>query len=228
MIDTLSHYIADSLPPAWRFEHDPSFRFVTNPNLALKVAPDGRLNPFIGNTIVFNLSPEAKATISRFQQELYQQAAPLLAVPLDPDTFHMTLHDLANGPDNRETRNRMNEVAPKATLLLETVKRNYSSPLHLRGTWTFNMVNTSIVLGLSPETKSKQQLDDLYCRFHEIVPLNYAMTPHITLAYFKPGRYTKTELDLLRPVLHPADFSLSLDMSYLEFQTFSDMNHYTT
>jgi len=228
MVDILSHYYQDSLPPAHLFEEDPQFRFATNPNLARKVAPDGGMLPFIGNTVVFTLPLQAKAELTRIQRELYHRAAPLLAVPLDPDTFHMTLHDLANGSDNPETRAWMGEVAPKAAALLHQMKQEFSTPLHLHGTWLFNMVNTSIVLGLAPDADSERLLDELYRRFHDIVPLNYALTPHITLAYFKPGCYTKEELDLLRPALCPVKFSLTLDLAALEFQTFQDMNHYQT
>lgn len=228
MIDILSHYIPHSLPPVRCFQEDPDFRFETAPNLALKIASDGTINPFPGNTVVFRLHRAEREQLSQLQDRLYQRCSHLLAQPLNPDTFHMTLHDLANGPESPETRRWMAETAPRATAFLKQLKEEYSAPLSLRGTWLFNMVNTSIVLGLEPVCGCAAQLDALYCRFHEVVPLNYAMTPHITLAYFKPGRYSLEELSPLRQVLCPVEFSTTFEMRDLEFQTFQDMDHYAT
>ena len=93
----------------------------------------------------------------------------------------------------------------------------------------FNMVNTSIVLGLAPEdSEGEVRLQRMYEALHAAVPLSYALTPHITLAYFKPGVYSGKELETLRSTLKPADISIKLDMNKLVLQHFEDMNHYIT
>lgn len=228
VIDTLANYIPESLPSVQQFWEDPNFRFVTNPGLEKKVTHEGELKPFIGNTVVFRLRPEVQTALEELQQELYKTSAHLLAEPLAASTFHVTLHDLANGPDSAETRQWMAAVEPEAKRLVGQLKETYTQPMLFRATWLFNMVNTSVVLGLAPMFGCEQQLDEMYEAFHELVPLNYALTPHITMAYLKPGSYTEQELAPLREQLQPVKLTFSVRMQDLEFQTFSSMNSYQT
>jgi hypothetical protein len=93
----------------------------------------------------------------------------------------------------------------------------------------FNMVNTSIVLGLEPaDGDSYGQLDAMYQAMENIVHLGYALTPHITLAYFRPGTAEGSALERLRQVLTPEPLHITLTMENLVYQTFSDMDHYQT
>ena len=92
MINTLDDYICRSLPQ-WG-------DITTNPNLRTKVDEAGNLLPFLGNTVVFLLDDDTKEKLRQLQESLYQAAPDMLAQPLQMSTFHMTLHDLANGtPD---------------------------------------------------------------------------------------------------------------------------------
>ena len=101
--------------------------------------------------------------------------------------------------------------------------------LKMRTTCTFNMVNTSIVLGLKPaDSGSWKQLDDMYCALETVKTLGYALTPHITMAYFRPGNYNQTQLEVLRKVLSPVDMEIELRMENLVCQNFYSMNHYET
>jgi hypothetical protein len=140
----------------------------------------------------------------------------------------MTLHDLVNGPaGDQEIRQRMEVIAPQAKDLISRFRAK--PPILMRGSWMFNMVNTSIVLGLKPvDADGEQRLGSMYQAFEKILPLGYALTPHITLAYFKPGVYSGKELETLRSTLKPADISVKLDMNKLVLQHFGDMNHYIT
>lgn len=100
MINTLDDYIWRSLPDYGDFS--------TNPNLRMKVDETGRFLPFYGNTTVFLLDEETKTKLQQLQQELYHHAGWMLSQPLDPSTFHMTLHDLVNGPvRNQELLEKM-------------------------------------------------------------------------------------------------------------------------
>lgn len=220
MINTLSDYIHSSMPPWGGFE--------TNPNLSKKVSPEGNLLPFRGNTTVFLLEDSVKAQLRQLQEGLYQAAPDMLAQPLQPSTFHMTLHDLVNGPaDQHGLDARMQEVEEQAAALLSGWK--HQPPLVMKTTWLFNMVNTSIVLGLAPaDEDSWNRLDRMYTELESVAHLGYALTPHITMAYFRPGKYSQEQVQKLSAVLRKVDMDVTLYTNDLVLQNFSDMNHYVT
>lgn len=152
----------------------------------------------------------------------------MLSQQLDPSTFHMTLHDLVNDPEMTEDlRMRMLESKTKATQIL-TQWQNLP-PLHMKTTWLFNMVNTSIVLGLTPaDEETWRRLDEMYTALESVVRLGYALTPHITMAYFKPGIWSQYDLNCLRTALCPVELEVELKMEDLVYQEFIHMNHYET
>ena len=221
MLNILRGYIENSLPSTGILQ--------TRPSLTAKVDKDGHFLPFIGNTAVFLLDEPTKQAIIPLQEALYAHAGSLLAERLSPDTFHLTLHDLANGPPGSETRLWMAKTAAAAPQVLNAIRAEDPAPLSMKATWVFNMVNTSIVLGAEPaDADTHARLSRMYTQIHPVVPLNYALTPHITLAYFRPGCYTQTNLAPLRKALKAVDLTFSLQMENLVFQNFSDMNHYET
>ena len=221
MLNILRGYIENSLPHHGMLE--------TRSSLRTKVDENGQFLPFIGNTAVFLLDEPTKRALIPLQEALYAHAGALLAEKLSPDTFHLTLHDLANGTPSPETRLWMAKTAPTARAILNSIRSEYPAPLSMKATWVFNMVNTSIVLGAEPaDPVSHARLSRMYTQLHPVVPLNYALTPHITLAYFRPGCYTQDDLAPLREALKAVDLTFSLHMENLVFQNFSDMNHYET
>lgn len=220
MINLLDSYIQNSLPECGDF--------VTNKNLRLKVSPDGKLLPFFGNTTVFLLNSGTKEFLTQLQAELYSKAGDLFAQKLDPKTFHVTLHDLVNGPEpDTELIRRMTDAESKAREFLAL--HQGSAQLKMNATWLFNMVNTSVVLGLSPANEeSWNLLDDMYNALETAVPLGYGLTPHITMAYYKPGRYSQQEIQKLKKALCPVALEITLDPEDLVYQEFTDMNHYVS
>lgn len=220
MINLLDDYIWRSLPM--------QSNFLTNPNLCKKVDIKGQILPFYGNTVVFDLDEATKKVLLSLQEELYRKAGWMLAQKLDSETFHMTLHDLVNAPElTDDLQYRMQEAEVKAKAILESWKEQPS--LRMKATWLFNMVNTSIVLGLAPsDEESWYRLDEMYTELDSVVHLGYALTPHITMAYFKPGTYTQYDLNYLSQALHPVDLNVELSFENLVYQEFSDMNHYRT
>jgi len=220
MINTLDDYIRHSLPAYGNFS--------TNPNLIKKADQNGKLLPFFGNTIVYLLDNNTKYRIAALQDELYCAAPVMFSEKLKPDTFHMTVHDLVNGHINDiQLQEQMAAIYPKARDILRREKPGHI--LRMKTTWMFNMVNTSIVLGLTPsDAGSYRTLDRLYCSFEEIMPLGYALTPHITLAYFKPGIYEEIAVAKLRDYLHSVEMEISLEPQNLVIQDFTDMNTYRT
>lgn len=220
MINILEDYIFRSLPE-WG-------DFTTNPGLTNKVNPIGDFLPFYGNTVVFDLRDETKRALQDLQEKLYRNAGWMLSQKLDPSTFHMTLHDLANGPElTEELKAKMAEAEKKAKPLL--AQWQSLPPLHMKATWLFNMVNTSIVLGLAPaDEETWRRLDEMYTELDSVVHLGYALTPHITMAYFKPGIWSQYDLNCLRKALCPVELEFELKMENLVYQEFIDMNHYET
>ena len=99
----------------------------------------------------------------------------------------------------------------------------------MKAACTFNMVNTSVVLLLEPaDDRAWQLLDDLYRRFQQVRHLPYALTPHITLAYFRPGCYNAEETEILRSALGQVQLEISLSTDNLLLQNFETMNDYQT
>lgn len=220
MLNLLEDYISRSLPEQGEFQ--------TDPNLLKKVDWDGNFLPFYGNTMVFLLDDGVKEDLKMLQTQLQDAAGWMLSQPLSPDTFHMTLHDLVNGTEKTpDLCQRMEEAEQKAKAL--QAQWANMPPLRMKTTWLFNMVNTSIVLGLAPtDQETALRLDAMYTALESVVPLGYGLTPHITMAYFRPGCYSAAQLQVLRNVLCPIELELQLDLGKLVYQRFSDMNHYTT
>lgn len=220
MINTLDDYICHSMPQ-WG-------DFTTNPNLRKKVDEEGNLLPILGNTVIFLLDDKTKEKLQQIQESLYQTAPEMLAQPLQMSTFHMTLHDLANGmPDQPGLQDYMNYTQERVSQILPGWKD--APPLRMKTTWLFNMVNTSIVLGLAPaDEESWRRLDEMYTILEDVVHLGYALTPHITMAYFLPGTYSPEQVQRLTVILRNVELEITLDMKNLVLQEFFDMNHYET
>lgn len=220
MLNTLDDYIPHTLPGYGEF--------FTNPALEMKVDASGRLLPFYGDTVVFILSDEAKRALALLQDELYSAAPMLLAQRLDPDSFHMTLHDLSNAA--RQDAALISAMVENGKAAKEHIARwQGRAPLHMKATWLFNMVNTSIVLGLVPaDDESRRALEEMYDSMESVISLGYPLCPHVTMAYFRPGTYSQTELASLRRALRPVELDVELCMDKLCYQRFTDMNHYFT
>jgi hypothetical protein len=220
MLNLLDGYIQNSLSCEKEFK--------TNPNLKMKVSENREFRRFEGNTVVFLLDEKTKCLIAKLRDQLYATSSNMLAAKLDHETFHMTLHDLENvGRGEENLSLRMEKIASQAKELLLPLRERKA--IRMSGTCMFNMVNTSIVLGLGPvDEESERSLNEMYEAFEKILPLGYALTPHITLAYFYPGIYTAEETAALSKALCPVDIEITMKMENLVLQCFTDMNHYVT
>src|SRR5699024_741804 len=109
-----------------------------------------------------------------------------------------------NGSVHSEALARDMERVKDQVLPLLQIWQN-EPPLQMRATRTFNLVHTSVVLGLEPsDADSWRQLDRMYQELEAVVPLGYGLTPHITLAYYKPGSYSEADAARLRATLGPS------------------------
>lgn len=191
--------------------------FCTSPGLRQKVDETGWFKPYRGNTVIFRLgdveykqqkgrhSPaKMQAQIEGIKTRLYARCGIMLAEPLPQCTFHITLHDLQSegGAGSPEFIDQMGKSGRKAREILSGFRKYFHEPLRLRGTWVFNLVNTSIVLGFCPEDEdSCRRLMAMYQELQEAAFLPYPLTPHVTLAYYRPGAYGQKDLERLRQFL---------------------------
>ena len=206
--------------------------FYTNHNLINKINYDGKMSEFIGNTVVFSITDDVKNIIYNIQNKLYVECRDILAKPLSKDTFHITLHDLINGKPSDEINNKIENIQPLALKLVNDISnRNFN--IKLQSTFLFNMVNTSMVVGFEPvDDKSCMELMKYYEMFQEIVNLDYPLTPHVTVAYFKPNKEKIDEnwiyklQEVINFVKNQERIQLTLTNKMLEYQIFLDMNNY--
>ena len=216
------------------FMHDSLPReggFTTRELLREKVSPEGRMLPFFGNTMIYDLPDAVKVRIGSMQTQLHHLGGWFLAEPLSTDTLHLTLHDLLNGTDEAALRDGVAETGAQAKALLAEVRREIAPPVRLTSVAAFNMVNGSVTLGFAPDTEADcAAIMALHARFQDVVRLNYPLTPHVTLAYFKPGEYGREMVDALAEALQRINampkVHLTLSADMLEYRRFSDMNHY--
>jgi 2'-5' RNA ligase len=195
-------------------------------SLADKIDEENRLKAFFGDTVVFDLDEAVKNRISDLADRLYSHAGDCLAERLSGATLHMTLHDLSNGTNLSEIQGKMaeNEEKIRSTSLP-------SRTIKMKSTFVFNMVNTSLVLGLVPADEGEHiKLMELYDVFDEILEAKYPLTPHITLAYFTPsgfGDEAKARLEAaVNEINLDSQFEIILDTKKLHYQHFFSMNDY--
>ena len=224
--DRTEHFTTYSLPNLNEWEC-----WNTHSKLEDKVDFEGRMRPFRGNTVVFELGEDVQMLMRKIQGLLKEECGSMMAEELDISSCHLTLHDLKNEYNSEDVLSEISETRKEALRKIVYWKIFEFPGIRLRATRVFNMMNTSVVLGFEP-------VDDEYCRmlmslyeeFHDVVPLDYELTPHVTIGYYKPGSYGKEEIDKLAEVFasvnRDLDLEISLSWKQLAYQEFSDMNHY--
>ena len=215
------------------FQHDSlphESALTTKPLLVEKVAQDGTLRPFFGNTMIFDLPQAVQLQIAQWQVTLHHRCGWMFAQSLAPDTLHMTLHDLLNGVDEAALAESVRQTGEQAKSILAELRKDVQ-PIHLTSTLAFNMTNGSVCLGFAPDTEDDcARLMGMHARFQQVVALNYPLTPHVTLAYFKPGIYGPEEVAQLAGALAEINalpkVHLTVDGECLHYYRFEDMNTY--
>ena len=213
----------DSLP------HDGPL--TTKPLLVEKVAPDSTLLPFFGNTMIFDLPQDVQLTIARMQLLLHHRCGFMLAQPLAPATLHMTLHDLLNGVDAATLAEPVRRTGEAAKAILHRQRAAQQPPIRLTSTLAFNMVNGSVALGFAPDAEADcAALMAMHADYQSVVALDYPLTPHVTLAYFRPGSYAPEAVTALAEALAAINalpkVHIAVDAGCLHYYTFEDMNTY--
>ena len=179
---------------AWKRERITGW-FGTNPNVLNKVDPDGQYRTFPGTTVVFRCNEPMFEVISPLQDELHFQLteSEILAQRLPSATFHMTVHDLVS-PEQKNAHSlpdyfhEMDDSLRRAVEVVSSFRKSYRDKcISMAADHVVNMVSKSIVMLLKPvKEEDFELLLEMYHQFDEIIRLPYPLTPHITLAYFKP------------------------------------------
>ena len=172
--------------------------FHTHEGLTRKVAPDGSFRPFPGTTVVFRAGRMCLKGVGLMQRALYAllEGTGMLSSPLPEATTHMTLHDLvspeaceADPADRERYDSETADSLNRAAAAVEEIRRTYAGQrVVMKADRIVSMMSKSLVLMLKPASEGDMELLlELYGRFDGIRRLAYPLTPHITLAYFRPG-----------------------------------------
>lgn len=207
--------------------------FKGNPSLEKKVHPNNTFRPFYGDTVVFDLDDITKEQLTKWLDELYAIVPECFSERLAADTFHMTLHDLCNSQDYSEIAEKVEVNKEKILGLCKEIPK--FNVIKMKSKYIFNMVNTSLVLGLYPADETEyKKLMTLYETFNEVKKFPYSLTPHITLAYYNVHGFNETSARKLEElVCHlncvelENEMEIVLEAKDLYYQYFESMNRYT-
>ena len=206
-----------------------------------KVGLNNCFSPFAGDTVVFKIYKKDRDKINAYVDQLYSEAPECFSERLHPHTIHMTLHDLTTLPDcpslscaeelvnhKVENFNKLFELKSKQAFEVPGI----SSGIRMRTNFMINMVNTSVVLCLVPDTADDyKKLISLYTIIDEnVIKLPYPFTPHVTLAYYNRNGFnihSANKLKVLITNLNVHDsFTIFLDPKNLVYQKFLSMNYF--
>ena len=203
--------------------------FSVNPLLTQKVDSTNKFKSFYGDTVVFSLDDEIKARLGNYVDILYSSVPQCFCERLTPHTFHMTLHDLDNCAFLGDVKNELFRNEINVAEKIGEFKKFKGAEIRLKSKYIFNMVNTSLVLGLYPVDENNYRvLTQMYSVLDGVKKLSYPLTPHITLAYFNINGFDSHDAtalgDTVRRINDMLDFSVTLRDLY--YQKFMSMNNY--
>lgn len=204
--------------------------FKGNPSIPQKVGKDNMFRNFYGDTIVFALDESVKEKLAEYVELLYQSAPECFCERLVPHTFHVTLHDLSNAPVLQDVAEELFENELKVIEKMEEIQKQENEIIKMKSKYIFNMVDTSLVLGLYPVDEGEyRRLMDLYFLFDTVKKLSYPFTPHITLAYYNVNGFDLQAARSLEGAvneLNKNEIEIELNVNHLYYQKFKSMNDY--
>ena len=203
--------------------------------LKSKVEDSGKLVPFFGDTTVITMDEETKEISTFYQKKIIEAVPEVFAEPLDEKYFHITIHDLSNGPvetDDLKSRMEKNKLlCREAFNKLAEYFEKYPEQAVIKVRSTCLLPHATVSIRFIPETERDYRiLFNIYNLLEEVLYLEYWLRLHISLCYFKPFPFTEEQMKLLYKVLEKynkeMDFSVSMDFRKLAYQRFYDMNDY--
>lgn len=236
-MDTFGKYESydDFLNRIFSFQR-PDFRFGVErlfPSYSVKskVNEKGEFSRFVGDTVVFGLDEKTKMFIEHYYiKPLYRTTSECFAEQLDESMIHMTLHDL--NASTKEDEKLMVDMLETEIKLYEIITGIgiESERIEMETTCVFNMVNTSLVLGLKPKSEEDyHKLMKIYQMVESVHKLPYPFTPHITLAYYNRNGVGEEYLQRLERIINDLNrekFDIILSTDRLYYQKFISMNLY--
>lgn len=204
--------------------------FDCNPSMSHKVDKNNTFKSFYGDTVVFELDDSVKAKLAEYTNLLHGNTPQCFCERLVANTFHVTLHDLSNSTVLRDIgedvfNNELKIIEKKSEL-----QKHKNVKIKMKSNYIFNMVSTSLCLGLFPADDAEyQKLMELYYIFDDIKNLGYPLTPHITLSYYNINGFDTKSARILESTvneLNKNQFELELNINKLYYQKFTNMNNY--
>ncbi|MDE6618165.1 MAG: hypothetical protein K2K13_03980 [Clostridiales bacterium] len=203
--------------------------FTVSQSVAHKVNADNTFKNFYGDTMVFDLDDDTKSKLTEYTDLLYREVPQCFCDRLIPHTFHVTLHDLSNSPTLSEVAEQTFYNELKILQIKSDLQKLNPAKIKLKNTYVFNMVNTSLVLGLSPATeKDYNAIMGLYSIIDGVKKLPYSFTPHITLAYYNVNGFDGNAAKRLENIVNKINAKIEMELSLtdLYYQKFTSMNDY--
>ncbi|MBE6165583.1 MAG: ligT like phosphoesterase [Streptococcus gallolyticus] len=207
----------------------PEEGFLVSPSLNKKVHSDNTFRDFYGDTVVFDLAEKDKVWLATLVQKLYDELSVCFAEAFPVSSYHMTLHDLSSG-------SHLSGLTAELETNCQRLKRQllsqplFSQKIKMRSNFIFNMVNTSLVMGLVPASEADYtKLTSLYALVDDVKALPYPFTPHITLAYYNIDGFSAEQVRKLKGLvveLNKTQHDFVLDSEKLYYQTFTSMKEY--
>ena len=162
---------------------------------------------------------------------LYNTAPDCFSEKLKDDTFHMTLHDLANSSQKEDVSSQMEDNLSRIKAKLQSTPIQ-DQEIVMKSHFIINMVDTSVVLALCPVNEQEyEKLIALYHFFDEIYELPYPYIPHITLAYYNSSGFSPESgmrLKAFIETLNSLYLDVTLSTKQLFYQRFCSMNDFYT
>lgn len=189
----------------------------------------GHPRPFYGSTIMYDLDKGTKLWIEELATRLHDELGEGLAQALPTQSFHLTLHDLRAHPQLNAINDTLFWESREIPSLLEKARSH--GAISMRVNAVFNLMNTSVVIGLVPATEDDcERALTARATFDSCVP-SAPFTPHITLAYYRPDSAHPIDPSHYRALLEEltasyASRTISCEPEKLSYAYFSDMCTY--
>ncbi len=202
-------------------------------NASMKFTPDGNFKEFLGDTVVIPLDEEDIRKVEVYQVDLYNRLGGYLAEKLPPETFHVTIHDLNNSLDTPENLEKRMEASGRICReIFEDLKALRGERIELVAAGITGGTTGAGVAFKPRDSRSFEILIKLHRAFDVIRHMeNYV--PHVTLGYYKPVKFSGSDLKEISGVLEDISksvrgFGITLDVSNLSYQRFISMKDYET
>lgn len=227
-------YLEDDKSFSLSFLHKQK-RWSIVPDLTKKVTKKGAYRPFRGDTLIFPV--KKREAFVEIQRKLYQDVGESLAEPLDPEYFHITLHDL-NNEISIHNKNKLSELMSRSKNDVEMLFKKLAAyfkehpdqeKIKLKAVGFIGPpIGIAVLFAPSGERDFKLLLN-LFNTFQSVVNLTKPLKPHLSLGYFLPEEPTEEmKLQISKALSTTPDIELELDITELEYSEFTDMNHYST